>query len=127
VISDRPLGFPMRIHLIVMLLLQSESVQANHESKRATETTRVLLKQAESSLPIGDVADCSLMSKHTDEVPIARFPEQFGPTDYRKYQYPDGDRPSTMHPSLFARGRVLYRDLGLFQLKKVRPPAFAGW
>ena len=108
----------MRIYLILILLLQSATIQAGTENKPATQATRALLKQAEQRLPIGDFADGSLISEHTNEVSIARFPEQFGPTDYRAYRYLEGDYPSRMHPGLFARGRDLYRNLGLFQLKK---------
>ena len=106
----------MRLYLILILLLQCATVQANDKHQNATEITHALLKQAENSLPIGDFADGSLISEHTDELLIARFPEQFGPTNYADYQYLDGERPSAMHPSLFARGRDIYRNLGLFQI-----------
>lgn len=103
---------------MLMLLLQSTTIQAQDSNKPATQATRALLQQAEQTLPIGDFADGSQISEHTDEVLIARFPEQFGPTDYAQYRYLQAERPATMHPSLFARARDLYRDLGLFQLKK---------
>ena len=107
----------MRICLILMLLLQSATIQAN-DNKPASEATRALLQQAEQTLPMGDFADGSLISEHTQEVVIARFPDQFGPTNYAAYRYLEADRPAQMHPSLFARAGDLYSNLGLFQLKK---------
>ena len=104
--------------LLLSLILQPTSVQAEIGNKPPTQATRAFLTQAEQSLPTGDFADGSLISEHSDEVLIARFPAQFGPTNYSDYQYFDGDQPGTMHPSLFARGRDLYRSLGLFQLKE---------
>lgn len=110
----------MRAFWILLLsqILQSTTVQAEIGNKPATDATRALLDQAEQTLPIGDFADGSLISEHSEEVLIARFPEQFGPINYNDYQYLDGDPPATMHPSLFLRGRDLYKNLGLVQLKK---------
>ena len=89
---------------------------AEYQGKPVTEATAAVLRQAERELPRGDFADGSLMREHTDEKLIARFPERFGPVDYSPYRYFHAERPAAMHPSLFARGQDLYRDLGLFQI-----------
>lgn len=108
--------------LLLLLLLPGEPPQAQPstkpQTKPPTSVTRALLKDAVQTLPIGDFADGSLIKDHTTEVLIARFPVQFGPTNYSEYEYLEDDNPATMHPSLFSRARDLYRDLGLFQLKE---------
>lgn len=88
----------------------------SYQGKPATESTIAAQRVAEKDLPMGDFADGSLMRDHADDKLIARFPEQFGPVDYSLYRYLDAEAPMTMHPSLFARGRDLYGDLGLFQI-----------
>jgi len=84
--------------------------------KPATKPTLAKLDKASKTLPIGDFADGSTTDQHSNAKLLARFPDgiaAFSKEDLAVYQ---GDRPASVHPSLFREVQSRGQYNGLYQL-----------
>lgn len=85
-------------------------------TKAATKSTLEKLDEASKVLPMGDFADGSTTGQHSNAKLIARFPDgiaAYSKDDLAVYQ---GERPASVHPSLFREVQSRGQNNGLYQL-----------
>jgi len=90
--------------------------QYAYHGKPATQTTVASQRAEEKALPVGDFLDGSMMREHSQESLIAPLPAGTGALDVEGYAFVEGDRPESIHPSIYAYMRETYRESGLFKL-----------
>ena len=83
--------------------------------KPSSASTRAVHATAEANLPIGDFADGSRFTDHSDEVLIAPLPPGVGAPASRNAHLGSG-RPDRLHPSLFALHRDFRNTNGLVRI-----------
>ncbi len=95
----------------------ASEIDAILESKPPSPNTLAVLQKAKTQLPIGDFADGTLFSDHSDETLLARFPDSIFPMseEEQAFYLADNELPA-VHPSLLRAIRTLVKGQGLYQL-----------
>lgn len=87
-----------------------------YHGKPATAATIAAQHVAERGLPAGDFLDGSMIGEHSNESLIAALPPGVGALDVEAFAFVEGDRPESIHPSIYAYMRDTYKESGLFKL-----------
>ncbi|MEM7358178.1 MAG: alkyl sulfatase dimerization domain-containing protein [Pseudomonadota bacterium] len=88
----------------------------NYQGKAPTLATLAVLAEVENNLPIGDFADGSMMTDHSNDRLIAKLPRKVGTIEFDKFAFFSGERPAPINPSLFTIVQDTYQATGLYQV-----------